>query len=233
MIEYSVILPVYNEEESLLKLCSSLEEVMSKLAKPYEIIFIDDGSSDNSLEIIKGLQTKSKNVLLIDLGMHCGQAKAMQTGFDAAKGSIIITIDSDGQFDPQDIPKLLDKLNQGYDVVCGFRDKRRDSFSKIISAKIANIIRRIFIGEKIHDVGSTFRAYRSKTVKNLSLTKDKLILMTAILLKKGYRIGEVKVKHYPRAAGQSKYNVRNRFFSGLIGLLKLGKYKKDDKSLSR
>ncbi|MBP7088381.1 MAG: glycosyltransferase family 2 protein [Candidatus Omnitrophica bacterium] len=226
MIEYSVILPVYNEEESLNKLCSSLEEVMSKLSKPYEIIFIDDGSQDKSLEILRSLQSKSRNVLLIDLGKHLGQARAMQAGFDAARGDIIITIDSDGQFDPQDIPKLLDKLNQGFDVVCGFRDKRRDAFSKIASAKIANIIRRIFIGERIHDVGSTFRAYRSKTVKNLSLTKDKLLLMTAILLKKGYRIGEVKVRHYPRATGQSKYNVKNRFFSGLIGIIKLDKYKK-------
>jgi len=227
MVKFSVVIPIHNEEGAISGVYYSLQEVMSGIGEAYEIIFVDDGSHDKSLEVLQSLQdAKNRDLRVIALEEHLGQAKAMQAGFTAAKGAIIITIDGDGQFDPRDIPKLLKKLNQGYDVVCGFRDHRIDPWTKIISAKIANMFRRVLIGEKIHDVGSTFRAYRSETVKNLDLTKEKLILMTAILLKKGYRIGEVKVSHYPRTSGASKYNIKNRLFTGLSGILKVIKLKK-------
>ncbi len=217
-IEYSVVIPIYNEEKSLLPLYYSIRNVMSEIKYPYEIIFINDGSTDNSLDILKSISSKSNDVILVNLTENYGQSTAMQAGFDFSTGKIIITIDGDLQNDPRDIPRLLDKMRQGYDVVCGWRHDRHDPFLKRISAKIANVFRRLFWKEKIHDVGCTLRVYLRRTLKDIHLYRHRHRFLTFILLRKGFKIGEIKIKHHPRRFGKSKYSVFGCSIQSIIDL---------------
>lgn len=199
---------MYNEEESLRLLYSSLRKTMESLREAYEIIFVNDGSVDNSFEVLKNISSKSNNLIIIDLAKNYGQSAAVQAGFDIASGEIIITMDGDLQNDPDDIPRLLEKMKEGYDVVCGWRYKRYDPLLKKISSKIANIFRRIFWNERIHDVGCTLRVYLKKTLKDIYLYgRMDPSFLTLILLKKGFKIGELKIKHNRRDFGRSKYGV--------------------------
>ena len=173
MIEYSVIIPVYNEQESVMPLYFSLKQVMDNLGKPYEIIFVNDGSQDNTLEALKGINNKSTHLHTINLNTHKGKSLALQAGFDRAQGRIIITMDGDLQNDPNDISRLLEKMAQGYDVVCGWRRIRHDPWAKKAAADIANYLRRIAFHENVHDVGCTLRAYTAGSIKGLKLYRQR------------------------------------------------------------
>lgn len=210
--EFSVIIPVYNEQSSIVPLFSSLRIVMDALAKPYEIIFVNDGSTDDTLKVLKSLA--SENLIGINL-KHSGKSLALQAGFDRAKGKIIITMDGDGQNDPEDIPRLLEKITEGYDVVCGWRRLRHDPPIKKISSKIANGIRKMAFRENLHDVGCALRAYKAQSLMGLRLCRQRHRFLTAILKKRGARIGEVDVRHYPRRAGKSKYGTIKRLFGSM------------------
>lgn len=225
-MRYSVVIPVYNEERSILSVYSSVKEVMQSLQREYEIIFVNDGSEDNSLTLLKAISFNNDDLKLVSLDKNYGESFALQSGFDNASGEIIISMDGDGQFEPRDIPRLLGKLNKDYDVVCGWRHKRQDPRLRIISSRIANLIRRLLVGEKIHDVGCSFRVYRKDCVKNLGLKGPMQRFIVAILLKNGCRIAEVKVSHYPRISGNSNYNIRNRLFNSLTGMINVLRYKK-------
>lgn len=221
MLKFSVVIPVYNEKQSIVPLYSSLRSVMEKIGQSYEIIFVNDCSTDNSLETLKGIDLKSSNLIIISLGKRNGQSLAMQAGFDIAQGDLIITMDGDLQNDPEDIPELLAKMNEGYDVVCGWRKNRKDTISKLLVSKIARVILRIITKVNIHDFGCTLRIFKKEALRGVYLSTGMHRFFILIISKLGRKIGEIKVKHYPRTFGRSKYNIHNRLFEFLIGLTRV------------
>ena len=209
----SIVVPFYNEEENIEPLHTELSNTLKSLNREYSIIFVDDGSTDSTCKNMMKVRDKDDKVKIIKFRKNFGQSAALKAGFDHAEGNIVISMDGDLQNDPSDIPKLIEKLeNEDYDVVCGWRADRKDPFSKKISSKFANFLRKLTTGEKIHDSGCTFRAYRNGCVKGLDLYGEIHRYIPAMLLWKGYKIGEAKVKHHPRKYGKTKY-----------GLLRLGK----------
>ncbi|MDR4504457.1 MAG: glycosyltransferase family 2 protein [Candidatus Scalindua sp.] len=219
-MKYSVIIPIFNEEESLLPLYYSLKEVMNKLSKQYEILFVDDGSTDSSLERLRRVYVNSKGLSIIVLKERVGKAEALQAGFDNATGEIYITLDGDGQDDPREIPSLLDKMDEGLDVVYGWRRRRHDPFTKKIASRTANMIRRLITKEKIHDVGCAMRVFRKKDIEHVCLSKGLHRFFSAIMVKLGYKVGEVEVVHHPRETGISKYGIWDRLGEGIIDIIR-------------
>ncbi len=215
----SVVVPFYNEEENIEPLYTGLNNTLKSLKREYSIIFVDDGSTDNTYKNMLNVHEKDDTVKIIKFRKNFGQSAALKAGFDNAEGNIVISMDGDLQNDPADIPKLIEKLEkEDYDVVCGWRADRKDKFSKKITSKFANLLRKMTTGEKIHDSGCTFRAYRNGCVKGLDLYGEIHRYIPAMLLWKGYRIGEVKVKHHPRKYGITKYNWK-RISKGFLDLI--------------
>lgn len=217
-IYLSIIIPMFNEEKNISLLYNSLKRVLNKLKKSYEIIFVDDGSIDNSFNILEKIQKKDKTIHIIKFRKNFGQTAAMDAGFREAKGNIIISMDADLQNDPEDIPKLLNKLNEGYDVVCGWRYNRQDSFFKKIFSNIANWFRRLVTGEKIHDSGCSLRIYKRECLNDLDLYGEMHRYIPALLFWKGYKVEEIKIEHHPRKHGETKYSAI-RLLKGFLDLL--------------
>jgi len=218
MKELSVIIPLFNEDANLNSLHLSLKSVIEKVARDYEIIFVDDGSSDNSFSILEGLHRKDKNIKVIQFRRNFGKSAALSAGFKYAKGQMIITVDADLQDDPQEIPKLIKKLDEGYDLVSGWRFKRKDSPSKIIPSKFFNCLTSILTGIKIHDFNCGLKAYKREVIEDIDLYGELHRYIPVLAYWKGYKIGEVKVKHHPRKYGKSKYGV-GRLFKGMTDLV--------------
>jgi len=214
----TVVIPVFNEEENLQFLTTELITVLRTLNKTWEIIFIDDGSTDGSFRALKELQEIFPHIRVIKFRKNCGQTAAFDAGFKAAQGEVIITMDSDLQNDPYDIPKLLDKIGD-YDAVCGWRHKRNDSLIRRISSRIANSVRNRLSGETIKDVGCSLKAFRSDYVKRLKLYNGMHRFFPTLIKMVGGKVIEVKVNHRPREYGSSKYNIRNRILRSFIDLL--------------
>lgn len=222
-MRYSVVIPFYNERDAVPLLMASLQEVLQRLAASYELILVDDGSTDGTGPLLDAVSLEPvAQRTVIRFGRHRGQAEAMQAGLDRATGEVVIMLDGDGQDDPRDIPLLLKELESGYDIVCGWRIPRADGWLKRASSGAANGIRRILFGERIHDVGCTFRVMTSRAAHAIRLEHGMHRFATALWLRQGYRIGETKIHHHPRRSGQSKYNFYNRLFPGLVGLLRMG-----------
>jgi len=214
-VYYSLVIPVYNESENIHKLDSEIREVMNGLGKSYEILYVNDGSSDNSMDVLKEL----KNVRIINLNRNYGQATALDAGFKTAKGELIISMDSDLQNDPHDIPKMLKKLNdEDLDVVCGWRKNRKDKSGIKILTRTGRLLRNILIGDKVHDTGCTLRVYKKEAVKSLDLQGEMHRYILALLSWKGFKIGEIVVNHRPRNAGKTKYGY-SKALRGFIDLL--------------
>lgn len=209
-MKYSIVITVYNEEQSVELLYFSLKDVMDKINGSCEIIFVDDCSIDKSLEKLRNIRLGSSNLTIITLKKRCGQSTAMQAGFKVAKGELIITMDADLQNDPKDIPKLLEKMKGGYDLVCGWRYNRRDPWSKVFISKVICVSRCIITKENIHDFGCSLRVFKKEVLKHIYFSKSIHILLPLMMFKLGFKIGEVKVMHHPRRFGISKYNVLNR-----------------------
>jgi len=212
----SIIVPFYNEEKSIEILYASLKNTMERLDQSYEIIFVNDGSSDMTLNALNNLVLKTKDLIVCTLPQHMGKSIALQKGFDIAKGELIITLDGDLQDVPEEIPKLLHEMQKGYDMVCGWRHKRKDSFMKIFVSGIANALRRVISGENIHDVGCSLRVFKRGILKDIHLSGGMHRLFTLIVKRAGYKIGEVKINHCHRKFGRSKYNFTGRLFEGII-----------------
>jgi glycosyltransferase involved in cell wall biosynthesis len=221
MLKFSVVIPIYNEEESIRPLYFSLRNVMGKLGQSYEIIFVNDGSNDKTIEVLYSIDTESTNLVIVDLEKHSGKSQAMQSGFDTAQGELIITIDGDMQYDPNDIPRLLEKMREGNDAVCGWRYKRMDPWIKKISSKIAVTVRRLITGERLHDPACNLAIFKKEILRNVYLSNGMHRFLMLIVLKLGYTVAEVKVSHRPRRFGESKYNIRNRLFQGIVNLVDL------------
>jgi glycosyltransferase involved in cell wall biosynthesis len=206
-VELSVVIPAYNEEESVGPLYEELHEVLSALGKTYEIVFVDDGSTDATFERLRALHEQDPTVKIVKFRSNFGQSAAMKAGFDHAGGEVVITMDADLQNDPRDIPRLLEKMEaDDLDVVCGWRYNRHDPFSKKVFSKFANSLRKVLTHETIHDSGCTLRAYRRECVKGLELYGELHRYIPAMLLWKGYHIGELETNHRERSFGRSKYN---------------------------
>ncbi len=211
----SVVVPVYNEEGSLNGLHAELRKVMDSFAQPYELIYVDDGSTDGTREV---LRTLTGSVVLC-LARNYGQSTALDAGFRAAKGEIIVSLDGDGQNDPHDIPKLLEALTDPeVDVATGWRVERKDPRSIRIVTRFGRALRSRIIGDYIHDSGCTLRAYRRAAVESVDLFGEMHRYLLALLVWKGFRVVEVPVSHRARTAGESKYGA-SKVFRGFIDLL--------------
>ena len=207
-IDVSIVLPVYNEEESLKELHSKLTDVLNKLGCEYEIIAIDDGSTDSSFNVLKELSQSDPRLKAIKFRRNFGQTAALSAGFHHAKGDVIITMDSDLQNDPADIPRLLEKINEGYDVVSGWRADRKDKFiSRRIPSILANKLIVKMTGVNIHDFGCTLKAYRKDVVDNINLYGEMHRFIPALAKWVGAEITEIKVQHHARKHGKSNYGI--------------------------
>ncbi len=217
-VQLSIVIPTYNEEQNVLPLYSELREVLDSLGKHFEIIFVNDGSTDNTLDILKGINKKDKRVQIINFRKNFGQTAAMDAGFKHARGDVIISIDSDMQNDPRDIPRLLEKIGEGYDVVVGWRFYRKDPLLKKLFSRCADKLRRFITKEKIHDAGCTLKAFKRECFEDLDLYGEMHRFIPALLLWKGFKVTEIKVAHRPRVRGKTKYTI-SRLFKGFLDLI--------------
>jgi glycosyltransferase involved in cell wall biosynthesis len=217
-IEISAVVPVYNEEENLPILVPKLLEVLKDLRKTYEIIFVDDGSSDRSGEVLKGMATRDPSIRILRFKANRGLSAALIAGMREARGDILVTLDSDLQNDPADIPKLLRALDH-YDMATGWRQKREDPWLKRISSRIGNTVRNRLSGENIQDSACTLRAFKRECVQEIWVFNGMHRFLSTLVKMKGYRIIEVPVAHHQRKFGTSKYNIRNRMVRSFVDLL--------------
>jgi glycosyltransferase involved in cell wall biosynthesis len=203
----SVIIPLYNEEENAPLLYEKLKEFLESLKKEYEILFIDDGSTDRTLPILEEIQSKDNRVVVLSLRRNFGQTAAFAAGFDFARGDIVVTMDGDLQNDPADISKLLE-LIKDHDLVSGWRKKRKDPFfSRRLPSLMANWLISRVTGVKLHDYGCSLKAYRRDVIKNLKLYGEMHRFIPAVASWYGVRVAEAEVAHHPRLKGRSKYGI--------------------------
>lgn len=215
--EISVVIPVYNEAGNVKPLYEELVSVLRGIGKSFEVIFIDDGSTDATCAELRGLDS----VVIVEQGRNCGQGAAFSMGFKKARGAIIVTLDGDGQNDPRDIPAMIKMLNDAhYDVIAGWRKDRHDARSIRMISKIGRYMRLILFGDPIHDSGCSLRVYRREAVQGLELEKGMHRYMLLMIKARGYTVGEMAVRHHPRVHGESKYGV-SKSFRGTIDLLRL------------
>jgi glycosyltransferase involved in cell wall biosynthesis len=215
----SVLIPIFNEEENISPLYDKLTTALKKAGRPYEVIFIDDGSSDGSLEILLDISQKDPNVKTISLSRNFGQTAALSAGIDLSKGEILIPMDGDLQNDPEDILSLLQKMGEGYDVVSGWRKDRKDPFlTRRLPSMIANKIISLIGGVRLHDYGCTLKAYKRDILKNIRLYGEMHRFIPIYAQWVGARVSEIPVKHYLRKSGSSKYGM-SRIFKVILDLM--------------
>lgn len=213
----SFVVPIFNEEGNVAKLHEEILKVAKNLKKDFEIIFIDDGSSDQTPQILKTL----KPLRVITLRRNSGQTAALDAGFKAAKGELVISLDGDLQNDPANIPAMLEYLNKNnLDVVCGWRQKRQDSFGKKFISNGAKGLRELLIKDHVHDAGCTLRVYKKECFNGMSLRGELHRFIPALLVWRGFKVGEMPVKHRARTSGTSKYTM-TRTVKGLMDMLTL------------
>jgi glycosyltransferase involved in cell wall biosynthesis len=222
-MDLSIVVPVYNEEESIIELAGWIEKTCLGNNLEFEIIFIDDGSSDSSWDVISGLSKKNKFIKGLRFRRNYGKAAALQTGFTEANGDIVITMDSDLQDSPDEIPDLVRMINEeGYDLVSGWKKKRFDPFVKRFTSKIYNGTARISSGIKLHDFNCGLKAYRNEVVKSIEVFGEMHRYIPMLAKKAGFnKIGEKIVEHSPRKYGTTKYGL-DRFMKGYLDLLTIG-----------
>ena len=207
-LDLSVVVPIYNEAESIETLVQAIADAVSETNSSYEIICVDDGSRDGSTQVLTDLASRRVDLKAVILRRNYGQTPAMAAGFETAEGKIIVTLDGDLQNDPADIPMLLAKLNEGYDLVSGWRRKRQDAaLTRLLPSKIANIIIAKVTGVRLHDYGCSLKAYRSELIADMNLYGELHRFLPALAYIEGARITEVPVRHHARRFGQSKYGL--------------------------
>jgi len=215
----SVVIPLYNEEESVPRLYEELTVTLEATGHPYEIIVVDDGSNDSSFNHLQRLHELDPRLKVIRFRRNFGQTAAFAAGFDAAQGDVIVTLDADLQNDPADIPRLLTKANEGYDVVSGWRVKRQDPFHRRLPSQVANWLISRVTGVRLHDYGCSLKVYRREVVKNIRLYGELHRFIPAIASWMGVSIAEIPVNHRPRSFGQSKYGTVTRTVKVFLDLL--------------
>jgi dolichol-phosphate mannosyltransferase len=216
-VELSLVIPAFNEEQSIEACIREANEVLSGTGKRYEIIVVDDGSSDGTFAVLRALKESVPGLRAVRFSANRGQTTAMAAGFEHARGETVVTMDADMQNDPADIPRLLEKMDE-WDVVCGFRVGRRDDFVRKASSLIANAIRNRLTHDSIRDVGCTLRAYRLEHLRRIKLFEGMHRFLPTLLRLEGARVVEVPVSHRPRLGGKNKYGIRNRLFKAVRDL---------------
>ena len=218
----SVVIPVYNEESNVAKLHEEIISVMTRIGRPFEVIFVDDGSSDQTVNVLRQL----KPVRIVRFRRNFGQTAALDAGIKTSRGEYIVTLDGDGQNDPEGIPKLIHELeSKELDVVSGWRKDRKDSWSKKHASKIAAYFRKFLINDGIHDSGCTLKVYRKECFDHVDLYGEMHRFIPAILKIKGFTVGEVVVAHRERGSGVTKYNWR-RGMRGILDMVSVWFWKK-------
>jgi glycosyltransferase involved in cell wall biosynthesis len=217
-VEMSVVVPVYDEQANLSMLIPKLVEVFDRLGSLYEMIFVDDGSSDGSRKLLKEMASQVPSLRVVGLKQNRGLSTALLAGMREARGRIIVTLDSDLQNDPEDIPRLLEYLDR-YDMATGWRQKREDPWLKRIASRIGNSVRNRLSGERINDSACTLRVFRRECLQDIPIFNGMHRFMSTLVKMRGYRIIEVPVTHHPRKYGESKYNIRNRMWRSFVDLL--------------
>ena len=214
----SVVIPVFDEEKNVEELHKVLSGVLKKNKLKYEILFIDDGSRDKTYSVLKKLRKKDKGVKLIKFRANFGKAYALQVGFKRVKGDYVFTMDGDLQDDPKEIPNFLKKIKEGYDLVSGWKFRRYDPMGKTLPSKLFNWLTSYMTGVNIHDSNCGVKCYRKEVVKNIEIYGELHRNIPALAKWKGYKIGEIKVKHHPRKHGVSKYGIE-RLLKGFLDLM--------------
>ncbi len=214
----SVVIPVFNEEESLPELYSKLTAMLERTAAGHELIFIDDGSTDRSLGVVRSLRDRDRRVKTIAFNRNYGKSPALSEGFKAARGDIVITIDADLQDNPDEIPGMVKKLDEGYDLISGWKISRKDPFTKTFPSKVFNFVSSMVTGIKLHDINCGLKVYRSEVVKRINVYGELHRVIPVLAGWEGFRIGEKSVSHSQRKYGRSKYGM-NRFLNGMFDLI--------------
>jgi glycosyltransferase involved in cell wall biosynthesis len=214
----SVVVPLFNERASLDELYRRLSSVLEDVAHRYEIIFVDDGSTDGSLAMLKDLRTVNRSVRFIRFRRNFGKSAALAAGFQAARYRIIVTIDADLQDIPEQLPLLLKKLDEGYDLVCGWRYNRRDRLTKRAASRIYNLVTAMLTGVRLHDLNCGYKCIRREVLDEVMVYGERHRFIPVLASYRGFRLGEVKIEHAPRAHGSSRYGLE-RALGGMFSLL--------------
>ena len=214
----SLVIPVYNERESLAALHAEIAEVAAKLAERVELIFVDDGSKDDSWQVVRDLATKDERVRGIKFRRNFGKAAALAAGFAAAKGGVIITMDADLQDDPHEIPNFLKRLRDGYDVVSGWKKVRHDPWHKVLPSRVFNKFLSVLTGVDLHDHNCGMKAYRAEALHEVHMYGEMHRFVPVLAFARGFRVGELVIQHRPRKFGHSKYGWK-RFVKGALDVV--------------
>ncbi|MCA9428663.1 MAG: glycosyltransferase family 2 protein [Candidatus Omnitrophica bacterium] len=217
-LDISIVIPAHNEEENLDQLRANLVSSLEPLNKSFEVIFIDDGSSDSTYAKMAKFSREDPRFKGIRMRKNVGKASALAAGFDAATGDIVFTMDADNQDDPSEIPRFLEKLDEGHDLVSGWKRTRHDPSQRVIASRIFNGAIRFISRVPLHDFNCGFKAYRAEVVKSLTLYGEWHRFIPVLAAHQGYRIAEIEVQHHPRVHGKSRYGWE-RYFRGFVDLL--------------
>jgi glycosyltransferase involved in cell wall biosynthesis len=223
----SVVIPVHNEERSVALLLDELGSALEPLERPWEAVFVDDGSDDGTFSALTRLHAAADNVRVVRLRRNFGKAAALQAGFEAAQGDVVVTIDGDLQDDPTEIPRLLAKLDEGFDLVSGWKTKRRDPWSRRIPSKIFNVVTGRLSGLRLHDLNCGLKAYRAEVLAGLRIYGELHRFIPVLAHYRGFRVAELPVNHRPREHGRSRYGME-RYLRGFLDLLTvtfMGRYR--------
>ncbi len=225
-MDISVVIPAHNEEENLEKLRRDLVASLESVGKSFEVIFVDDGSTDSTFTILAEFSRQDPRFKAIRMRRNVGKANALASGFHAAAGEIVFTLDSDNQDDPSEIPKFLQKIEEGYDLVSGWKKTRHDPSQRVLASRIFNGAIRTISGVDLHDFNCGFKAYRSEVVKSLTLYGEWHRFIPVLSYHQGFRVAEIEVQHHPRVHGKSRYGWERYFrgFADLLTILFLSQY---------
>lgn len=218
LVDISVVIPILDEEQSLNRLTESLHEVLGKFGRSYEILFIDDGSTDGSFDRVREAVKASDQVRAIRFRRNFGKAAALTAGFQETRGKFIITMDGDLQDDPEEVPRLIGKLEEGFDLVSGWKIDRKDPLSKTIPSKLFNFVTGRMMGLRLHDMNCGLKAFRAEVVREIRVYGELHRYIPVLAHWRGFRVGELPVKHHAREHGKSKYGA-SRFLKGFVDLL--------------
>ncbi len=214
----SVVVPAYNEAENLPTLIGEIGAALDPAGIDYEILVVDDGSTDDTRRVLEGLRAENPRLRLICFECNCGQSAGLDAGFRAARAGVIVTLDADLQNDPADIPRLLDALGD-HGAVVGWRANRKDPWTKKLTSRFANRIRRLATGDDTHDTGCSLKAFRREALERVKLFTGMHRFLATLVKMEGYTVTEVVVNHRPRRFGRSKYNILNRGIRPTLDLL--------------
>ncbi len=217
-IDVSVVVPLYNEEQSLMPLSLSIRDALDRMNVTYEVIFVDDGSTDNSVKVLREIHRKNRRYKFISFRRNYGKSAALSVGFQHAVGRIIVTMDGDLQDDPNEIPRLIEKLESGYDLVNGWKKKRHDPISKTIPSRLFNYSTSVMTGLRLRDFNSGLKAYKREVVQDIKVYGEMHRFLPVFAHWAGYKVAEIPVLHHPRKYGKTKFGI-NRFWHGFLDLL--------------